>query len=331
MTASRIPRLMDRLDHVSGSDRSEPSREEQWPAARLGGALCRDAFPQARARTARLGAWHRDPASRSRGASILTPRRASRLTPLQISEYNGKPKGQAYSNDVNTWAWLDHASELHYANAADMGGAPLQAAELQRMKELHAWWRSSEGGMTGGGPGPAVLAAPAYGGPAAMARVPSGGGRTQCWLSELQPGMFYDAIFKVSPRPPGRLVPRVSADPEQILSINERAGRIAMELYVTDGTTSTYQLKNFHNVTGDLPTSAVYVLAIQNTPPRQDQPAFQVGNVLRLNNVRAKEYRGEMETIWAEMITEEQDRMGYKAKRPIVLSKDAPEAKEIEQ
>lgn len=329
MTASRITRLMYRLDHVSGSDRSEPSREEQWPAARLGGALCRDAFPQARARTARLGAWHRDPASRSRGASNFTPRRASRLTPLQISEYNGKPKGQAYSNDVNTWAWLDHASKLHYANAADMGGAPLQAAELQRMKELHAWWRSSEGGIAGDGPGPAVFAAPAYGGPAPMARVPSGGGRKQCWLSELQPGMFYDAIFKVSPVLQDAL--SEPTDTEQILFINERAGRMAMELYVTDGTTSTYQLKNFRNVTGDLPPSAVYVLAIQNTPPRQDQPAFQVGNVLRLNNVRAKEYRGELETIWAEMITEEQDRMGYKAKRPIVLSKDASEAKEIEQ
>ncbi len=113
--------------------------------------------------------------------------------------------------------------------------------------------------------------------------------------------------------------------------VNDKANRMAMELYVTDGTTSTHRLRNFHDVTGDMPPQAVYVVAIQNAPPRQDLPAFQAGNILRLNNVRVKEYSGELETIWAEMITEDQDRMGYKAKRPIVLSRDAPEARQIEQ
>ncbi len=79
-------------------------------------------------------------------------------------------------------------------------GAPLQPAELQRMKDLHTWWRNGDGGCTGGGLHPAAHVAPAGAAPVNMARVLSssaiGGGRKVCCLSELHSGLFYDAIFK---------------------------------------------------------------------------------------------------------------------------------------
>ncbi len=62
--------------------------------------------------------------------------------------------------------------------------------------------------------------------------------------------------------------------------VNDKANRMAMELYVTDGTTSTHRLRNFHDVTGDMHPQAVYVVAIRKL--RHDKtcrPSRRAGNI----------------------------------------------------
>jgi hypothetical protein len=103
-----------------------------------------------------------------------------------------------------------------------------------------------------------------------------------------------------------------------------------LELYITDGTLSSSLLRNFHNVDAGIPPSAVHSLAIMNPPSRDDLPKFQPGHYLRLSNLRAKEYRGELELAWAEMTTVQQHEAGWREKRANVVFKDDELAKTIE-
>lgn len=101
---------------------------------------------------------------------------------------------------------------------------------------------------------------------------------------------------------------------------------------MVDGTTSRYPQRNFHNVEHpNLPMSAIYKIDIKHPPELAEQGIYQVGNVVMLRNVRAKEYKGAMEMIWAEKVTAEQAATGWNIKKPVHISPTDERALQIEQ
>ena len=103
------------------------------------------------------------------------------------------------------------------------------------------------------------------------------------------------------------------------------------ELYVTDGSVSPLPLRNFHGVTHpSIPTGAIYCISIKDEPPAHELPAYEVGNIIRLGNIRAKVYRDELEFIWANLVTEDQASQGWKRRRPSVLPEEDERSLEVE-
>jgi hypothetical protein len=89
---------------------------------------------------------------------------------------------------------------------------------------------------------------------------------------------------------------------------------------VVDGTLSRLPLRNFHNVEHlHVPITGIYKIDIMHAPAPADQAIFVAGNVVMLRNVRSKEYKGALEMIWAEKVTEEQKTDGWKSKRPQLI------------
>ena len=111
---------------------------------------------------------------------------------------------------------------------------------------------------------------------------------------------------------------------------NTASNQPAYELYVADGTLSTYQLRNFHRVPTDVPDRGLFSLAIKDKPDAEVANILTVGNVLFMANIRAKHYRGELELMWSEHATLEQEQAGWtKRRRCMLLDKDDERAKLI--
>ena len=104
------------------------------------------------------------------------------------------------------------------------------------------------------------------------------------------------------------------------------------ELYVTDGSVSPKPLRNFHNVSHkDIPTNAIYCISIKGEPPADELACYEVGNTITLGNIRAKSFKGELEFIWANLVTEDQASQGWRKRRPKVLPKEDPRYAAIEK
>jgi hypothetical protein len=104
------------------------------------------------------------------------------------------------------------------------------------------------------------------------------------------------------------------------------------ELYVTDGSVSPMPLRNFHNVSHkDIPTNAIYCISIKGEPPADELACYEIGNTITLGNIRAKCWKGELEFIWANLVTEDQASQGWRKRRPKVLPKEDPRSLAIEK
>lgn len=105
-----------------------------------------------------------------------------------------------------------------------------------------------------------------------------------------------------------------------------------MELYITDGTASSYPNRNFRGVTHeDLLPSQIFVLSIVKEPPPDEQPLYREGLYMKMNNIRAKEYRGELELTWSEAVTQDQLDQGWNRRRVTGIAASDPQAKLIEE
>jgi len=104
------------------------------------------------------------------------------------------------------------------------------------------------------------------------------------------------------------------------------------ELYLTDGTSSNQALRNFHSVTCGLPLSAVCQLGIVGILPEDEADCLKVGNIVRLTNVRVKEYQGQLELVLQNRISEAQQTQGFrnKARHIWALDENDPKAREVE-
>lgn len=104
------------------------------------------------------------------------------------------------------------------------------------------------------------------------------------------------------------------------MQLNTRGGNFPKyELYVSDGTVSGDDVRDFHGVGARypwLPRGSIFTLAVQNDPVG---PAFVPGQVVRFPNVRVKRYAGQLELIWSDKVTLQQERDGWKSRRHFLL------------
>lgn len=101
---------------------------------------------------------------------------------------------------------------------------------------------------------------------------------------------------------------------------------------MVDGTVSRLPLRNFHNIDHPhVPMSGVFKIDIMHSPSQDDVGTFQPGKVVMLRNVRSKEYKGELEMIWSERLTDEQEARGWNYKRPRLISSGDERAVAIER
>ena len=104
------------------------------------------------------------------------------------------------------------------------------------------------------------------------------------------------------------------------------------ELYVVDGTVSSLPQRNFHGVDHpNVPINGVFRIEIKYPSSPTDEETFKAGNVVLLPNVRAKNYKGEMELIWSERLTDEQEARGWKVKSATLIQPEDERALAIER
>lgn len=104
------------------------------------------------------------------------------------------------------------------------------------------------------------------------------------------------------------------------------------ELYVTDGSLSHIPLRNYHGVTHQhVPQNAIYCLNIPDEPPANELAYYEVGNILKLGNVRGKIYQGDLQFIWSNRTTAGQEAAGWRHRRPYLLFKEDPKSLAIEK
>ena len=203
----------------------------------------------------------------------------------QISFYNGKLKGQAYSNEINTWAWLSGGRKLRVAKPEEMDPA-VNPREEKRLAALYKWW------TTVNGPVDDQLGGEIEGGSAAPIQ------KDGYMLGQVHSELYFDGTFKVSPAHAPALTGQIMH-----VVINERGGKKpAFELYVSDGTINPLPTRNFHQVDVGIPSSALFCLAIQDPDEKSDE-LFQKGNVIKMRNIRAKMYNGALELAWGNLQT----------------------------
>ncbi|EIW68525.1 hypothetical protein TREMEDRAFT_62986 [Tremella mesenterica DSM 1558] len=228
---------------------------------------------------------------------------------MKLKAWNGKLKGNAFTGDGNTWAWLEGRS-LRFADQAALIPS-VSKPEIDRLMLLQTWWRGLNG--SNGHVGGWEVRSVSGGEKGRSEEVGSPGGNGQVLLSQVREGMFFDGLFKII----------------HVIR-NTSPNQPPYELYVSDGTISSIAIRNFHNIYGDLPPSAVHSVAIKSRPPPEVENMFVHGNVLKMANIRAKTFRGEMELIWSEHVTIEQAREGWKARRCNILGGDDERVKVIE-
>nr|XP_019008989.1 uncharacterized protein I206_06677 [Kwoniella pini CBS 10737]OCF47770.1 hypothetical protein I206_06677 [Kwoniella pini CBS 10737] len=223
---------------------------------------------------------------------------------VRITIYNNKTKAQAFSQSNNTWVILKNERDIKLPNGQNELNPPLNKAEVDRMVQLYHWYKAENGGIVQNSDLDNSFSR------ISSFSVP----KEERLLGDVGPNEFFHAIFKIMH------VVRNQRKPE-------------LELYVTDGTISqNYQPRNFHNIEiADLPQAAIYTLAIHDTPPLHEIPNFDVGNVLKLSNVRSKLYKGELELSWSELPTSEQARQGWSRRRLAPIRQEDEKAKLIER
>ena len=113
-------------------------------------------------------------------------------------------------------------------------------------------------------------------------------------------------------------------------AINNTPPKPALELYISDGTTSTQPTRNYHNIDISIPPKALFSLAIKDLPPIPERHIFEVGRFVRMSNVRCKMYQGGLEMIWSELVTGEQYEKGWNRRRCRGIEKEDERAKAIE-
>ena len=93
----------------------------------------------------------------------------------------------------------------------------------------------------------------------------------------------------------------------------------AYELYVCDGTIHNLPTRNYHGVTlQGIPPSALFCVAVHEPQDDCDE-VFKRGNVIKMPNVRTKQYQGEVELGWSNMVLAEQQGQGWRDKRCTVV------------
>ncbi|ORY23800.1 hypothetical protein BCR39DRAFT_342435 [Naematelia encephala] len=231
---------------------------------------------------------------------------------LRISKFNDKPKGQAFTpagtgaSSTNTWATLPGGKTLKLADPRHMY-PPVAKAELDRLTALLKWWRSTEGQSER----PEITSDDrrvSIGSSRASSPVKQG----QVLLQDVQPYTFVDLIFKIM-----HVVRNTHPRPE-------------LELFVSDGTITSQFPRNFHNIDVGIPAQSLFCLAIHKKPPASEEPIFQTGNVVKMPNVRVKEYQGGIELIWSEQVTMDQAQAGWNRRRATQVSPSDERAKVIE-
>ena len=126
-----------------------------------------------------------------RGLMVSSGVSEESLIDSQISEWNGKLKGQAYSGEANTWATLPGGKKLRVAVEQDMI-PPIEDVETNRLLALHKWW------STVGEYGTGYVDEWDADGASDRTSSTSPGKRRDITLGEARVGMFFNATFKVS-------------------------------------------------------------------------------------------------------------------------------------
>ncbi|WWC58937.1 uncharacterized protein I303_101482 [Kwoniella dejecticola CBS 10117] len=248
----------------------------------------------------------------------LSPGDVTLFRGVRITLYNNKTKAQAFSQSNNAWVILKNGRDIKLPNRPEDLSPPLTKAEVDRMVELYNWSQGENVDVNGnvGHTEHNVFGFSPAAGHASLSRNSSlGVAREEKLLGDIEPSQFFNAIFK-------------------IMHVNHNRHRKPdLELYITDGTISTnYEPRNFHNIEiSGVPRSAIFSLAVHDAPPTNELPYFGVGNVLKLNNVRSKLYKGEMELSWSELPTSDQARQGWTRRRMNPIREEDERAKLIER
>ncbi|OCF76410.1 hypothetical protein I204_02105 [Kwoniella mangroviensis CBS 8886] len=226
---------------------------------------------------------------------------------LKISMFGGKTKAQAFSSSNNTWVYLEHGKEIKYENQSLMN-PPLNRMEVDRMVDLFNWYKDLHQFPYGAG----TFGSDA---PSRRSSLTPGVPRDAITLSQVTPATFFDAVVKI------------------MCVVRNNHRKPDMELYVSDGTTSTsYQLRNFHNIQiQGLPNKALFILAIHDLPPSHEMPSFDVGNIVKLENVRSKLYRDALELSWSELPTSDQALQGWRRRKCMLIDEHDERARVIER
>lgn len=240
------------------------------------------------------------------------------LTFVQISVWNDKLKGNAYSKDngLGIAAWGVLGTNGNVKTSKD--SLHVSRQEVERLESLSRWWRGISGGE--GSNVAYVDDRTGQGHPG------SPGKRGEVTLSSVADRDFFNATFKVS----CRSCLLIKADVEQI--IDAKVGHSPYyELYVTDGTVNPSPTHNFHGVDIGIPPSAIFTLAIFDQKSEPTHSMLTVGNFIYMRNINVKRNRGQggLELKWSEYLTTEQKEMGWRAKMCTQVSPQDHRATEI--
>ncbi|WVF70377.1 hypothetical protein IAT40_005167 [Kwoniella sp. CBS 6097] len=240
------------------------------------------------------------------------------LRGVKVTYYNNKIKGQCFNQTggriASSWVIMKGDKKIKITNEADIK-PPIGRLEADRMTQMLEWWQ----GMVGcnGECNAQRRASSAYSGTSSpmTRRTSADTSRPDMMLGSVRPGDFFNATFK-------------------ILWVNVNVTRKpSLELYVTDGTVSNTTPRNFHNVQyPSIPPRAILCLAIFDAPPESERPLLEHGNILSMENVRCKDFNGQLELGWSEKVTEKQLDQGWRARRTLCLvEKNDERAKIIEK
>nr|XP_019047735.1 hypothetical protein I302_04352 [Kwoniella bestiolae CBS 10118]OCF26665.1 hypothetical protein I302_04352 [Kwoniella bestiolae CBS 10118] len=233
---------------------------------------------------------------------------------VKVKMFGNKTKAQSFSNSNSTWAVLKNGKEVKHEN--QIMYPPLNTEEVDRMVGLFNWHRDlnriGHGHAFGMESSPGLSQSDT---PSRRSSVGPGTSRGDITLAQVTPAIFFDAVFKIM----------------HVVRNNHR--KPVLELYISDGTICTeYPIKNYHNIQiAGLPNEAVWTLAIHELPDIHELPKFDVGNILKAENVRSKLYNGEMELSWSELPTSDQARQGWRKRKCILVDGDDKRAKAIER
>ncbi|WVQ97535.1 hypothetical protein IAU59_004649 [Kwoniella sp. CBS 9459] len=248
----------------------------------------------------------------------LVPGNAILIRGVKATLYNNKIKGQCFHQTggrvASAWVIMNVDKKMKGIHGSDLD-PPLDSLEVDRMTQTLDWWQEMTASSGESGGQRRMSSGFAGSGSPMGRRTSMDTSRPDMTLGSVGRGDFFNATFKV-------------------LWVNVNMTRKpALEVYVTDGTVSSSSLRNFHNVTyPSIPPRAIFCLAIFDEPPESERPLLEHGNILRMHNVRCKDFNGELELSWSEKVTGEQLDRGWSVRRKLCLvEKNDERAKMIER